>query len=217
MSSIAIVGGHGKIALQAARLLVDDGHQVSSLIRNPDQSDDITGTGAVPVVADVEHSSTEEIIETIAGHDAVIFAAGAGGGDADRTFAVDRDAAIRCIDAASANSIKRFILVSYYGASVDHGVSPDDSFYAYAEAKGDADQYLRASDLDWTIVGPSSLSDEAGSGSIVTKAQGADRETKTSRANVAAVIVASLATPATIGQMIEFTDGDTPIAQALSS
>jgi uncharacterized protein YbjT (DUF2867 family) len=216
MSRIAIIGGHGKIALQAAKLLTGDGHQVSSVIRNPDQSDDITATGATPIVLDIEKASTEDIVEALDGHDAIVFSAGAGGGNPDRTFAVDRDAAMRSIDAASAASITRFVLVSYFGASTDHGVDPDDSFYAYAEAKGDADQYLRASDLDWTIVAPSTLSDDNGAGTIATKEQGAERGTEVARADVAAVITAVLETPGSVGRMIEFTAGDTPIADAVA-
>lgn len=216
MSRIAIIGGHGKIALQAAKLLTGDGHQVSSVIRDPDQSDDITAHGATPIVLDVEKASTEDIVEALDGHDALVFSAGAGGGNPDRTYAVDRDAAMRTIDAASAASIKRYVMVSYFGASTDHGVDPDDSFYAYAEAKGDADQYLRASDLDWTIVAPSSLSDDAGTGSITTKEQGAERGTEVPRADVAAVITAVLETPGSVGRMIEFTAGDTPIADAVA-
>ncbi|MEH3157247.1 MAG: SDR family oxidoreductase [Gordonia paraffinivorans] len=216
MSRIAIIGGHGKIALQAAKLLTGDGHQVSSVIRDPDQSDDITATGATPIVLDIEKASTEDIVEALDGHDAIVFSAGAGGGNPDRTYAVDRDAAMRSIDAASAASIKRFVIVSYFGASTDHDVDPDDSFYAYAEAKGDADQYLRASDLDWTIVAPSTLSDDDATGTITTKEQGAERGTKVARADVAAVITAVLETPGSVGRMIEFTAGDTPIADAVA-
>lgn len=216
MSRIAIIGGHGKIALQAAKLLTDDGHEVSSVIRDAGQSDDVTARGATPIVLDVEKASTEDIVEALDGHDAIVFSAGAGGGNPDRTYAVDRDAAMRTIDAASAASITRYVMVSYFGASTDHGVDPDDSFYAYAEAKGDADQYLRASDLDWTIVAPSTLSDDDATGTITTKEQGAERGTKVSRADVAAVITAVLETPGSVGRMIEFTAGDTPIADAVA-
>ncbi|MGZ8178950.1 SDR family oxidoreductase [Williamsia sp. SKLECPSW1] len=217
MSRIAIIGGHGKIAMQAATLLTGDGHQVSSVIRDPDQSEEITTTGATPIVLDIEKASTQDIVEALDGHDAIVFSAGAGGGNPDRTYAVDRDAAMRSIDAASAASIRRFVLVSYFGASVDHGVDPDDSFYAYAEAKGEADQYLRASDLDWTIVAPSSLSDDDATGAITTKEQGAERGTSVPRADVAAVITAVLETTGSVGRMIEFTAGDTPITDAVAA
>ncbi len=100
MSRIVIVGGHGKVALHLARILNDRGDQVTSVIRNPDHADDVSATGAHPVVADIERLDTGALADLLAGHDAVVFSAGAGGGDPARTYAVDRDAAIRMIDAA---------------------------------------------------------------------------------------------------------------------
>jgi nucleoside-diphosphate-sugar epimerase len=215
MSQIAIIGGHGKVALKLASILSGQGHQVSSLIRNPDQADDIKQTGATPVIADVENLSTDEIADAIKGNDAVVFAAGAGGGNPDRTYAVDRDAAIRSIDAAQKADVARFVIVSYFGAGPDHGVPEDNSFYVYAEAKAAADEYLRKTTLLWTIVGPSGLTDEPGTGRIATKERGAEQGTTVSRDDVAAVIAAALDTPSSVGTTIDFTSGETPIADAV--
>ncbi|MBT0566513.1 SDR family oxidoreductase [Williamsia sp. CHRR-6] len=216
MSRFAIIGGHGKIALETTRLLTTAGHQVTSLIRNPDHGDDVSAVGGTPVIADIEHCSSSAIADIITGHDAVVFSAGAGGGNPERTFAVDREAAMRSIDAASAASVDRFVMVSYFGSSVDHRVPQDNSFYAYAEAKAHADQYLRASDLAWTIVAPSTLSDDPATGRIRTRQDGAQRGVTVARADVAAVIVAVLAEGSTVGRMIEFTGGDTPIADSVA-
>ncbi|MCK0517585.1 SDR family oxidoreductase [Williamsia sp. DF01-3] len=215
MSRIAIIGGHGKIALKLAKILTGQGHQVSSLIRNPDQSDDITQTGATPVIADVENLSTDEIAEAIKGHDAVVFSAGAGGGSPERTYAVDRDAAIRSIDAAQQAGITRYVQVSYFGAGPDHGVPEDNSFHAYAEAKAAADEHLRKTTLLWTIVGPSALTDEPGTGRIATKERGAEAGTSVSRDDVAEVLAAVLETQSSVGTTVEFTRGQTPIADAV--
>lgn len=215
MSRIAIIGGHGKIALKLAKILTGQGHQVSSLIRNPDQSDDITQTGATPVIADVENLSTDEIAEAIKGHDAVVFSAGAGGGSPERTYAVDRDAAIRSIDAAQQAGITRYVQVSYFGAGPDHGVPEDNSFHAYAEAKAAADEHLRETTLLWTIVGPSALTDEPGTGRIATKERGAEAGTSVSRDDVAEVLAAVLETQSSVGTTVEFTRGQTPIADAV--
>src|SRR5690554_304023 len=87
----------------------------------------------------------------IEGHDALVWSAGAGGGNPTRTYAVDRDAAIRSMDAAARAGVERYVMVSYIGSSPDHGVPENDSFFAYAEAKAAADDYLRRSDLAWTI------------------------------------------------------------------
>ncbi|GAC83473.1 hypothetical protein GP2_012_00790 [Gordonia paraffinivorans NBRC 108238] len=215
MTRVAIIGGHGKIALKLARILTDRGDQVTSIIRNPEHVRDVAETGAEPVVADVETLDVAGIATAIADHDAVVWSAGAGGGNPTRTYAVDRDAAIRSIDAAAKVGVRRYVMVSYFGAGPDHGVPEDNSFYAYAEAKAAADSHLKASDLDWTILGPSRLTDEPGSGRISV---GGSRTAgdEVSRDNVAAVAAEVLARPETVHKVIEFNDGDTPIPDAVA-
>src|SRR5215472_8811155 len=194
MARIVVIGGHGKVALQLARILTERGDQVSSVFRNPDHSDDVAATGAKPVVADIERLDTDALADLLAGHDAVVFSAGAGGGNPARTYAVDRDAAIRVVDAAARAGVKRFVMVSYFGAGPDHGVPQGDSFFPYAEAKAAADAHLRASELDWTVLGPGRLTLEPPTGRIVA-GQG---KGEVSRADVAQVVAAALANASTI-------------------
>lgn len=216
MAHVGIVGGHGKIALLTAPLLVEAGHEVTSIVRNPDHVGDVEATGATALVADISALSTEEIKElfTEQGFDALVWSAGAGGGDPERTIAVDRDAAIRTMDAASAVGPERYVMVSYLGASLDHGVPEDNDFHTYAQAKAEADEHLRGTSLKWTLVGPTSLSLDEPSGSIeITTTPG---DVKASRANVARVIAVVLADDSTIGKALPFTDGDVPIAEAVA-
>jgi uncharacterized protein YbjT (DUF2867 family) len=217
MTRIAIIGGHGKVARELSRILAADGQDVTSFIRNPDHAADVTAAGATPVVLDVENSTTAEIAGALAGHDAVVWSAGAGGGNPERTFAVDRDAAIRSIDAAARSGVGRYVMVSYLGAGPDHGVPPENGFYAYAEAKAAADSYLRGTSLDWTILCPGALTDKPGDGLIDVHRdepwQGAD----TARANVALVAAAVLELPSSVGRTIGFRDGGVPIAAALEA
>ncbi|PFG35231.1 NAD(P)H-binding protein [Sanguibacter antarcticus] len=215
MTRIAIIGGHGKVALYLARILGAEGHDVTSLFRNPEHEADVVATGAAPVVADVEHQSVEEIAAAIVGHDVVVWTAGAGGGSAERTYAVDRDAAIRAIDAAVAADVPRFVMVSYKGAGPNHGVPPENSFFAYAESKAAADAHLRQSDLDWTVLGPSALTDDPGTGRIEVGAR--LESTHVSREDVARVAAAVLEAPWTTKTTIDFNVGDVPIAEAVRS
>ncbi len=217
MSRIAIIGGHGKVALRLSRLLVQEGNEVTSFFRNPEHADDVRETGATPVVLDVEESSTAEIAEQIAGHDALVWSAGAGGGNPKRTYAVDRDAAIRSMDAAEQAGVRRYVMVSYLGSSKEHGVPEDSSFFPYAEAKAAADDYLRSTNLSWTILGPGRLTEEEPSGKIRVDPDKNTPDSDTSRGNVARVAAAVLAEPRTIGKTIDFIDGDTPIAEAIVS
>ncbi|WP_427172160.1 NAD(P)H-binding protein [Arthrobacter sp. 92] len=215
MTRIAIIGGHGKVALELSKILAADGHHVTSFFRNPDHTGDVAATGATPSVLDVEHSTTAEIAAVLRGHDAVVWSAGAGGGSPERTYAVDRDAAIRSMDAAAQAGVGRYLMVSYLGAGPDHGVPAGSSFHAYAEAKAAADQYLRNTELAWTILGPGSLTNGPGNGLIEVSPPDTSSGTDTSRANVALVAAAVLGLAATAGRTIEFRDGTLPIAAAL--
>jgi uncharacterized protein YbjT (DUF2867 family) len=168
------------------------------------------------VVADIEQLDTHALADLLTGHDAVVFSAGAGGGNPARTFAVDRDAAIRVIDAAAQAGVRRFVMVSYFGASPDHGVPQDDPFFPYAEAKAAADAHLRASDLEWTVLGPGRLTMEPATGSITIRGAKRSGKDSVSRADVALVVDATLHDDSTIRRTIEFNNGDIPIAEALA-
>lgn len=215
MTRIAIVGGHGKVALHLSTLLTSNGHTVTSFIRNPDHAADVEATGATAAVLDIENATTADITQALTGQEAVVWSAGAGGGSPERTYAVDRDAAIRSMDAAAQAGTKRYVMVSYLGARTDHGVPAENSFFAYAEAKAAADEYLRGTDLDWTILAPGNLTLDDATGQIDVD-PAADGERGTSRANTAVVAAAVLAQPGTIGRSIGFRDGATPVEAALA-
>lgn len=216
MSRIIVFGGHGRIALLLAPLLVARGDEVTGVIRNPEHASDVEATGAEALVADIENLDVDELAEIIRGHDAVVWSAGAGGGSPERTYAVDRDAAQRSMDAAERAGVRRYVMVSWLGSTADHGVPEGDSFFPYADAKWAADEHLRGSGLEGTILAPGTLTfdeptaririDPAGSGAV-------------SRADVAGVIAASLHGPCTIGRTIRFGNGDAatavPITEAL--
>ena len=218
MSRTVIIGGHGKVALLTAPLLVAAGHDVVSVIRDPAQADDVAAVGATPLVLSVEDAGVGELARALAGADAVVWSAGAGGkGGPQRTDAVDRAAAIRSMEAAAAAGVRRYVMVSFITAYGE--VPADHPLRAYAIAKIAADRHLQSTGLDWTILGPGWLTLDAPTGAITVgrlEAGAPTSETPTSRGNVARVIAAVLAEPASIGRVIPFCDGDTPIARAVA-
>ncbi|WP_432557466.1 SDR family oxidoreductase [Granulicoccus sp. GXG6511] len=216
MASVVLIGGHGKIALLTAAKLINAGHEVTSVFRNPDHHDEVAATGATPRLGDVEAMDTVALADLVSGHDVVVWSAGAGGGNPPRTYAVDRDAAIRSMEAAQEAGVPRYVMVSYLGASTDHGVAEDDPFFPYAESKAAADEHLRSSGLGWTLVMPSRLTDDPSQGKVTPRAT---EQGPTSRELVADVIVAAVgADPATVSRReLKFTDGDIPIAEALAN
>jgi uncharacterized protein YbjT (DUF2867 family) len=213
MARITIIGGHGKVALRLGRLLSERGDRVSAWIRNGDQAQDVRASGATPVVADAEALDEVAMAEILRGQDAVVWSAGAGGGNPARTYAVDRDAAIRSMAAAERAGVRRFVMVSYFYDHPDHGVPEDSSFFPYADAKATADEHLRATSLDWTILGPSRLTDDPGTGRVETG--GGVSKSSVSRDDVAAVVAHVLSTPTTVRRTIDFNNGDVPIADAI--
>lgn len=222
---VVILGGHGKIALLAAPKLKAAGFAVDSVIRNPDQSSDVEAAGANPVVLDIETADTQALADLFAGAQAVVFSAGAGGGSPERTKAVDLEAAKRSIDAAEQAGVKRFVMVSYASVSVDSDrVDPESSFYPYVQAKSGADEHLRASSLDFTILGPGGLTLEPSSGKVLVADSAGDLDGQTpaddvrvtSRDLVADVITHVLAESAAVRETVNFYDGQTPIAEAIN-
>jgi uncharacterized protein YbjT (DUF2867 family) len=213
---VIVIGGHGKVARLLTPLLLARSHEVTGVIRNPAHAEDLRSDGAIPVVADVESMDVEALARLVHGHDAVVWSAGAGGGAPERTRAVDRDAAIRSMDAADRSWARRYVMVSYFGAGAAHGVPEGDPFFAYADAKSAADAHLADSDLEWTILRPSRLTDDPPTGLIETSRSGA-RPGSVSRADVALVIAQTLERPALAGTVVEFNSGTAPIAEELDA
>jgi uncharacterized protein YbjT (DUF2867 family) len=211
MSTVAIAGGHGKIAQILGRLLAERGDTARGLIRNPDQADDLRAAGIEPVVCDLEGDG--DVAAAVRGADAVVFAAGAGPGSGDaRKKTVDLGGAVKLIEAAKAEGVSRYLIVSSMGAEK----APADGaegFGAYLRAKFEADEAVRASGLDYTVVRPGGLTDDPGTG-LVTIAEETGRG-HIPRADVAAVLLACLDTPSTIGQSFDVISGETPIPDAL--
>lgn len=217
---VVLIGGHGKVGLLAAGTLGAAGYVVDSIIRNPDHSDDVRKAGGNPVVLDIESADVDALASVFTGASAVVFSAGAGGGNPQRTHAVDYQAATRAMQAAEQAGVARFVMVSYAGADthVDR-LDPTDPFYAYAKAKRDADAKLRGTGLDYTILGPGLLTLEPATGKIqraeMTGAHLPEDKRVTSRANVAEAIAHVIKTGAASRQTVDFYDGETPLAEAM--
>ena len=208
---VAIAGGHGKIALHLTRMLSADGDAVRSMIRRPEHADDVRSAGGEPVECDLEAADVDAVAAAIEGADAVVFAAGAGpGSGAARKDTMDYGGAVKLIAAAKQAGVARYVIVSSRGADAD--APGDDTFAVYLRAKGRADADLVASGLDYTIVRPGGLTDGAGTGRVRIEADG-----DIPREDVAAMLIAVLREPRTIGLTFELVGGDVPISDAVAA
>ncbi|GAA1930500.1 SDR family oxidoreductase [Streptomyces durmitorensis] len=212
---IVIAGGHGQIALRLERLLAARGDEVVGLVRRSGQEADLRDAGAEAALCDLESASVDEVAGLLEGADAAVFAAGAGpGSGADRKNTVDRDAAVLFADAAERAGVRRYVVVSSMGADPAH--KGDEIFDAYLRAKGEADASVRGRKaLDWTILRPGMLTDDAGTGLV--RLEASTGRGPIPRDDVAAVLAELVDSSATAGLTLELISGSTPVSVAVKS
>jgi uncharacterized protein YbjT (DUF2867 family) len=163
-------------------------------------------------VCDVERADAHEIAAAIEGASAVVFAAGAGPGSGpERKRTVDRDGAIKLVEAAVAVGAPRYVIISSVGA--ENPPEGDDVFSVYLQAKAEADEAVQASDREWTIVRPGRLSDEPGTGRVRIDLEPFRGEV--SRGDVAAVLDAVLDEPRSARRILYVNGGENSVDQAL--
>ncbi|MGZ4176977.1 MAG: NAD(P)H-binding protein [Solirubrobacteraceae bacterium] len=210
---IVIAGAHGQIGLRLVRLLAERGDQVVGLIRNPDHAADVTAAGGEPVVCDLERSSSDEVARAVGAVDVAVFAAGAGpGSGAQRKLTMDRDGAIKLLEATGA-SAARYLVVSSVGA--ESPPAGDGVFEVYLRAKAEADAAVMASDRAWVIIRPGPLNSDPGTGRVRIETQ--PFRDDVTRDDVAAVLAAIIANPGVDRTVLYLSNGEVPIEEALDA
>ena len=210
---VVIAGGHGKIALRLERLLTARGDRARALVRKQEHFADVEAAGGEPVLCDLERE--DDLGPWVEGADAVVFAAGAGPGSGpERKRTVDLGAAVKLMEAAQDRGVRRYLIVSSIGAH-DPKSGPEQ-MRPYLEAKAEADRALMASDLDWTVVRPGGLTDDAGRGSVTVTTDMTVRG-PIPRDDVAAVLAAVLVEPGSVGKSFVLVEGETPVDEAVRS
>lgn len=214
MAHVFIIGGAGQIARKMTPDLVSKGHQVSSLYRHDDQHQQLADLGATPVEGNLTKLGVSDLQARMADCDVVVFAAGAGGAGADLTRAIDGEGLEKAVAAAKAAGVQRFYMISVFpeaGRTADLG----EGFEIYMQVKKKADVHLVASGLDFAIVRPGTLSDDAATGHV--SAGLAVPYGTIPRGDVAAFMAELIDRPNVINTIIELAPGDTPITQAVSN
>lgn len=205
------IGAAGGVGHRLSTLLTARGDEVTGMHRKPEQADTIRAAGGTPVTGDLISDDVDALAAKMAGHDAVVFSAGAHGTGRDQTDLIDGQGVVKAADAALAAGATRFVLVSAFPES-ERGQGLGEGFEHYMSVKKTADVHLTHTDLDWIVVRPGLLRDEPGDGLV--EAGLAIEYGDVRRDNVAAFIDAALHEPALSRVVIELTDGSTPAAEA---
>jgi uncharacterized protein YbjT (DUF2867 family) len=218
---VLVIGATGGTGRHLVDQLMDVGHTVRALVRDPDKAPALTERGVEVAIGDLADPDGTAIGDAVAGTDGVAFCAGSGSSTGkDQTLLVDLHGAVRTIDAAVQAGVDRYVMLSSMAAD-DPWRTGDAGMATYFAAKHAADRLLAASGLDWTIVRPGGLTNDEPTGEVhvaqpvIPADQLGDR--KIPRADVAAVMAACLPTPSTVGATFELLSGTTPIADAVAS
>jgi NADH dehydrogenase len=147
---ILITGITGFLGSHLAESLAASGHTLRGLVRKPQQRDHLSPQVRVELVeGDVTKPGT--LKDALRGMDAVIHLVAIAYEHAGQTYeAVNAQATRNLLDAAKRAGIKRFIHLSALAVDAH---SP----YGYLRSKGEGEDAVRASELDWTIFRPSVL------------------------------------------------------------
>lgn len=206
MEKVLVAGATGTTGKKIINLLKNDQYfEPIAMIRKEEQRSQFEDQGITTIMGDL----TEDISQIAETADKVIFAAGSGGKAVE---AVDRDGAKRFIDSAKKWNVKKFVMLSSMGADKPQQAS---DLKEYLQAKHEADEYLKESGLQHSIVRPGALTNDEAFGKI--KLEGTlDRQGEIPRADVAQVLVRTLHDGVASNEVFEIIKGDTIIGEALT-
>ncbi|WP_100398702.1 SDR family oxidoreductase [Bacillus sp. FJAT-44742] len=213
---VLVVGANGQIGKHLVSFIQEnESLEARAMIRKEEQASYFESLGAETAVVDLEED-IEAIAKAAEGVDAIVFTAGSGPHTGkDKTIMIDLDGAVKTIEAAKTAGVKRFIMISSFDTRRQAIQEAPASFAPYVAAKHYADEWLRAADLDYTIIHPGLLTNDKGTGQI--KAAAYIKIDEIPREDVAKVIVATLENEETIGKEFQIVQGDKPVEEAIHS
>lgn len=208
MAKIFIFGGSGRVATDLIKDLVADGNTVTAAARHPENIIKLNGVTSDKLDL---HADVEDITKQVKGFDAIYFTAGSRGKDLIQTDAMG---AIKTMMAAEKAGVKRYIMLSSMLSLDVDSWKKIPGLEDYLAAKFFADTYLMDStNLEYTILQPTNLTEEAGTGKIKLDAGSTNSNTIPDVAKTLAEILKYPNT--TIDKVIPMSSGNTPIDQAL--
>ncbi|MBU6080782.1 SDR family oxidoreductase [Allobacillus halotolerans] len=213
---VLVVGANGQIGKHLVSFIQkSDDLQAKAMIRKEEQASYFKELGADTAIVDLE-GEIDDIAEAAKDVDAVVFTAGSGPKTGkDKTIMVDLDGAVKTIEATKKAGVKRFVMVSSFDTTRKAIQEAPESFAPYVAAKHYADEWLKDTDLDYTIVHPGGLTNDEATGKVTVGMSG--ELGKVPREDVAQTIFATLKNDSTIGKEFQVISGETPVEEAVKS
>lgn len=213
--NVLVIGANGQVGRNIVKELAETNHKATAMVRKEEQIDEMKKLGATNVVLGDLEKDFSGAYDSV---DAVIFAAGSGPKTgADKTLTIDLWGSVKAAQYAQEKGVKRFVQLGSVGS--DNPDAGGEAMKPYLVAKRTADDLLKTTDLDCTIVRPGALSDEEKSGKIEVSLDGFSSLEGRSipRADVAHVLVDVLDRNNTYRKVFEVLQGDQPASDQLNS
>ena len=205
--NVLVAGANGTTGRIIVDLLKESNtYNPVAMVRKKEQKEDFEKNNVSAILADLE----EDLSHTTDNMQKVIFAAGSGG---KNVIGVDQEGAKKLTDAAKKSGASKFVMLSSMGAD---NPSVSDDLQDYLKAKQNADEYLKSSGINYSIVRPGSLNNNEGSGKIKLEKK-FDEFGEISRADVAKTLVEVLDDKVRHNEIFEILSGDTEIEKAVRS
>ncbi|NRS87920.1 uncharacterized protein YbjT (DUF2867 family) [Flavobacterium sp. 7E] len=207
MENILVAGANGTTGKQIVALLhKSENFNPIAMVRKEEQRTFFKNQNIETVLGDLTNNVDAAFSSTI---DRVLFAAGSGGKD---VIGVDQEGAKKMIDASKKANVKKFVMLSSMGAD-----KPEEAMQLveYLKAKHNADEYLKTSGLEYSIVRPGTLTNEDQVAKIEL-APKLNKRGEISRADVAQTLVHALESNTATNASFEIIKGQQSITEALS-
>ena len=198
--SVLVVGATGQTGRHIVSELVAKQIPVKVLVRDLEKAREILPNEVELLKGDVLESDT--IRAAIADCNSLICATGASPSfDFTQPYRVDYQGTKNLVDIARENQLDRFIIVS--SLCVSKFFHPLNLFWLVLYWKKQAEEYLKKSGLNYTIVRPGGLKNEDNNDNIVMCGADTLFEGSIPRQKVAKVCVESLSQPAAKNRIVE--------------
>lgn len=211
-----IVGGVRNVAKATASL-----SEASTVVRGAmvQQVGSIDTTGVDLKHLDVVTDTVSDLTLLLQGASSLVIATGFVPGNPlkmnEAAHLVDNVGTCKLIDAAKAAGVKKIVMVSSiltngrnWGQESSPGFIVTNAFGKVLDEKLVAENYLRASGIDYTIVRPGGLKAKPPSGALIISGEDTLNSGEVSRDLVADVCVASLTDPKASNKVLEIIEND---------
>lgn len=203
---VLVIGANGQVGKHVVDKLNYYNHEPVAMVRKEDQVPYFEERNVQTVIGDLE----KDFSHAYNGVDAVIFAAGSGPNTgSDKTIMIDQEGAIKSMELAEEKGVSRFVLLSSMAA--DRPEMGPEELKHYLYAKGRADEHLRNTSLQYTIVRPGGLTNEQGTGKV--QADEHLNEGTIPREDVGNVLAFVLTNDNVIGKSFDLLSGDTDVKE----